>query len=925
MKRNIIIIILSFLFLYKLSAQDYKQIVITGDFSNLTFEEFAGIMKKDYGIFIYYKPEWISNIRINARGDSLKVSSILENALSPGSVNFVQIGSKQFFLTGEKEISESHIASYETDIMQSDSLERSIAEQYFANVSYEQAVKVVTIGNGNNADNSGMSVLSGRIMSGTSGEPVAGVTIVVEGTSKGVITNADGEYSLPVETGSVFNLNISCMGMEPETYLVNMNGSGILNIEMIEKLIDIQEVIVRSGRHDNVQGMQMGFQKIEMKHIKSIPVVLGERDILKIANMMPGVQTVGEGSAGFNVRGSSSDQNLFLINEVPVLNTGHLFGFFSAFNPDMVSDFNLYKSNFPVEFGGRLASVFDVSTRKGNKKNFGARGGISPVTGSLLFEAPLIRDKASVILGARSTYSDWILKRINDPDISSSDASFYDLMGSVHVVNQNNSSWQLFGYHSKDRFTLARTNDYMYENLGFSVVYDKNLHEKWKMKVAAVMSDYSNYHNSKEQLSEAFEHRFEVKSQELKINFTGFPWLKHRMGFGLSGILHHLDQGSYDPYGTESLLEPNDFGQEKGLEYAVYTFDEASLTDKLTVYGGLRYSFCSYLGPNQLYRYGENLPYEQENITDTLNYGAGEFIDNYSGPEYRLSLNYRINPDLSLKFSYNRMRQYLFMLSNTVSVAPTDRWKLADPYITPPVSDQLSFGIYRDIRSASLESSAEVYYKKGKNIVEYKDGADLTSSPDFETLILQGRNDSYGLELMLKRNEGRFTGWISYTWSRSLITVDGEQEWQKINKGLTYPANYDKPHSFNFVGNISISRRISLASNMVFSSGRSITYPTGISYFSGVQVVNYSLRNEYRIPDYFRLDVSVNIEGNLKKEKLIHGSWSFSVYNLTGRNNAYSVYFKNQEGRIKGYKQSIYGVPIFTVSYNFKLGNYATE
>jgi len=925
MKRNIIIIILSFLFLYKLSAQDYKQIVITGDFSNLTFEEFAGIMKKDYGIFIYYKPEWISNIRINARGDSLKVSSILENALSPGSVNFVQIGSKQFFLTGEKEISESHIASYETDIMQSDSLERSIAEQYFANVSYEQAVKVVTIGNGNNADNSGMSVLSGRIMSGTSGEPVAGVTIVVEGTSKGVITNADGEYSLPVETGSVFNLNISCMGMEPETYLVNMNGSGILNIEMIEKLIDIQEVIVRSGRHDNVQGMQMGFQKIEMKHIKSIPVVLGERDILKIANMMPGVQTVGEGSAGFNVRGSSSDQNLFLINEVPVLNTGHLFGFFSAFNPDMVSDFNLYKSNFPVEFGGRLASVFDVSTRKGNKKNFGARGGISPVTGSLLFEAPLIRDKASVIMGARSTYSDWILKRINDPDISSSDASFYDLMGSVHVVNQNNSSWQLFGYHSKDRFTLARTNDYMYENLGFSVVYDKNLHEKWKMKVAAVMSDYSNYHNSKEQLSEAFEHRFEVKSQELKINFTGFPWLKHRMGFGLSGILHHLDQGSYDPYGTESLLEPNDFGQEKGLEYAVYTFDEASLTDKLTVYGGLRYSFYSYLGPNQLYRYGENLPYEQENITDTLNYGAGEFIDNYSGPEYRLSLNYRINPDLSLKFSYNRMRQYLFMLSNTVSVAPTDRWKLADPYITPPVSDQLSFGIYRDIRSASLESSAEVYYKKGKNIVEYKDGADLTSSPDFETLILQGRNDSYGLELMLKRNEGRFTGWISYTWSRSLITVDGEQEWQKINKGLTYPANYDKPHSFNFVGNISISRRISLASNMVFSSGRSITYPTGISYFSGVQVVNYSLRNEYRIPDYFRLDVSVNIEGNLKKEKLIHGSWSFSVYNLTGRNNAYSVYFKNQEGRIKGYKQSIYGVPIFTVSYNFKLGNYATE
>lgn len=925
MKRSISILALSFLFFWQLSAQDEQQYILTGDFQNMAFEEFAALMKRDYGIYIYYKPEWVSKVRINARGDSLYLDKILKDALSSAGVKFVQMGDRQFFLTGDREVGDSYLVHGGNLEAKPDSLEKTIAEQYFSNVSYEQAVKVVTVGDAARADNSGISVLSGRISSATSGEPVAGATIVVEGTSKGVISNAGGEYSLPVETGSSFTLNISCMGMEPESYLVNMNGSGILNIEMIEKLIDIQEVIVRSGRHDNVQGMQMGFQKIEMKHIKSVPVVLGERDILKIANMMPGVQTVGEGSAGFNVRGSSSDQNLFLINEVPVLNTGHLFGFFSAFNPDMVSDFNLYKSNFPVEFGGRLASVFDVSTRKGNKKKFGARGGLSPITGSLLFETPLVKDKASIILGARSTYSDWILKRIDDPDISSSNASFYDLMGSVHVVNENNSSWQLFAYHSKDRFTLAATNDYMYENNGLSLVFDKNISDKWKMKVAAVMSDYSNYHNNREQVSEAYEHRFTVQSQEVKLNFTGFPWLRHRLGFGMNGILHNLDQGSFMPYGSTSLLEPNDFGEERGLEAALYVFDEASITDRLTIYGGLRYSFYSYLGPNSLYSYSDNLPYEKEYITDTLNYGSGEFINNYSGPEYRLSLNYRFSPDLSLKFSYNRMRQYLFMLSNTVSVAPTDRWKLTDPYIIPPVSDQFSLGVYRDIKNSSLETSAEVYYKKGKNIVEYKDGADLTTNPDFETLILQGENNSYGLELMVRRNAGRFTGWVSYTWSRSLISVDGDEEWQRINKGLTYPANYDKPHSFNFVGNITISRRISLASNIVYSSGRPITYPTGISYYSGVQVVNYSLRNEFRIPDYFRLDVSVNIEGNLKREKLLHGSWAFSVYNLTGRNNAYSIYFKNQEGMIKGYKQSIYSVPIFTVSYNFKLGNYATE
>lgn len=924
MKKIISILIFTLSFSSSIFAQEQEPLVISVDFNNITFEEFAGIMEKDYGVNIYYKPEWVQDIYINSSGDSLSVSSILKRALDPVSVKFIRRGKSQFFLTGKQEIDRTMISAIAHETADTAGNDSRDGNQYFGNFSYEKAINKVVIGS-NTAANSPMSILKGRITSATSGEPVIGATVVVDGTSKGVITNGSGEYSLSVETGSDFKLNISCMGMEPETYLVEMNGSGNLNIEMSEKLIDIQEVVVRSGTHDNVRGMQMGFQKIDMKEIKSIPVVLGERDILKIANMMPGVQTVGEGSAGFNVRGSSSDQNLFLINEVPVLNTGHLFGFFSAFNPDMISDFNLYKSNFPVEYGGRLASVFEVSTRKGNKKEFGARGGISPVTGSVLVETPVVKDRGSIILGARSTYSDWILKRIEDPDISNSNASFYDLMGSVHVLGNKNSSWQLFGYYSKDRFTLAQSNDYLYENLGFSLIYKKDLGDRWKMKAAAVLSDYNNYHTNKEHPSEAFEHRFDVRSQEVKINFTGYPWNNHRVGFGFNGILHNLDQGSYQPYGPESLLIPNDFGKENGLEYAMYAFDEYSLTDRLTVYAGLRYSFYNYLGPNKIYSYAAYLPYERDNITDTTSYSSGEFINNYSGPEYRLSMNYEIMSDLSLKFSYNRMRQYLFMLSNTVSVAPTDRWKLSDPHITPPVSDQFSLGLYKNINNAALETSAEVYFKQGQNIVEYKDGADLTSSPDFETLILQGESDAYGVELMIKRNAGRFTGWISYTWSRSMITVDGGKEWNRINKGISYPANYDKPHALNFVGNIRISRRISVASNIVYSTGRPITYPTGQFYVDDTQVVNYSLRNEYRIPDYFRVDASLNIEGNLRKDKFAHGSWSFSIYNLTGRKNAYSVYFKNEQGSIRGYKQSIFGVPIFTVSYNFKLGNYASE
>ena len=713
--------------------------------------------------------------------------------------------------------------------------------------------------------------------------------------------------------------------MDPQLFAVEMNSSGIMNIELDSKLIDVREVTVTSDRFQNVRGMQMGFQSITAKEMKSIPMVMGERDLFKVANLMPGVQTVGEGSAGFNVRGSASDQNLFLINEIPVLNTGHLFGFFSAFNPDMVNGLNLYKSNFPAEYGGRLASIFDISTRKGNKKDFGARGSLSPITGSLLVETPIVKNKASFMFSARSTYSDWILNRLKDAAITKRQGSFYDLMTGVHVQGNNGSTWQLFGYYSKDKFSLSGTNEYRYANLGASLIYDRRIGDKWTMKTAAVFSNYSNYQANNELASKSFEHEFRVRSQELKIKFTGYPIIRHKTGFGGDVILHNLDQGILNSFGGQSLFSPVNFGRESGLEYALHASDEFSVTDNFTIYAGLRYSFFNYLGPGDIRLYPDNVPFETKNIIDTVSYGFGKTIKTYSGPEYRVSLNYQINKDLSIKASYNKMRQYLFMLSNTMAISPTDRWKLVDPYIAPPVADQFSLGLYKNFNNSSIETSAEVYYKSVKNIIEYKDRADLTFSPDVETLVLQGDQKAWGIEFLLKRNTGRLTGWVSYTWSRSMITVNGPEPWQKINNGITYPANYDKPHALNVVASLKLSRRVSISSNIVYNTGRPITYPTGFIYVGGVPVINYSLRNEYRIPDYFRTDLALTIEGNLLKKKFAHGSWILSVYNLTGRKNAYSVYFAQENLDIKGYKLSIYGVPIFTISYQFKLGNYAVE
>ncbi len=871
------------------------------------FVEFAAKLRAESGVYIYFKPEWVAGITITASGDSIDVGRLLTEKLMPLGINVIYQGNEQYMLTGKQKISGSGWLQATGNLPAKQQLNDNALEQnYFGQISYEKSVTSVIIGKKGTGQGSGTSFLSGRITNRANGEPVIGAAVMVNESNTGVISDGEGTYSLPLKTGKKVKLTVSCLGMDPQLFEVEMFSTGILNIDMESKLIDVKEVIVRSERFQNVRGLQMGFQSIGTREMKSIPMVMGERDVFKVANLLPGVQTVGEGAAGFNVRGSSSDQNLFLINEIPVMNTGHLFGFFSAFNPDMVSGLNLYKSNFPVEYGGRLASVFDITTRKGNKKDFGARGSISPVTGSILIETPIVKDKSSFMFSARSTYSDWILNRLDDAAMNKRQGSFYDLMTGIHLIGKNRSSWQLFGYYSKDKFSLSSTNDYRYENMGASATYDKRLGNRWSLKGSAVFSNYTNYTANKEQTTRAYDHPFSVRSQELKIKFTGYPAARHKTVFGANAILHNLDQGIISPLGIQSLMTPINFGKENGLEYAGFASDEFTVTDRLTFYAGLRYSFFNYLGTNDI-----------NQTTDPVRH--------YSGPEYRVSVNYQMNPDFSIKMSYNKMRQYLFMLSNTAAIAPTDRWKLVDSYIAPPIADQISLGLYKNLNNSSIETSAEVYYKSTKNTIEYKDKADLTFNPDIETLVLQGDQKAYGIEFLIRRNSGRLTGWVSYAWSRSLITVNGPETWQKINNGITYPANYDKPHALNFVGNLKLTRRLSVGTTIVYNTGRPITYPTGYFFVNGQPVINYSLRNEYRIPDYFRTDLSVTLEGNLLKKKFAHGSWVFSVYNLTGRRNAYSIYFVNENEVIKGYKLSIYGVPIVTLSYLFKLGNYAVE
>jgi hypothetical protein len=400
---------------------------------------------------------------------------------------------------------------------------------------------------------------------------------------------------------------------------------------------------------------------------------------------------------------------------------------------------------------------------------------------------------------------------------------------------------------------------------------------------------------------------------------------KHRIEFGVSGILYDLDRGDILPYGVESSRIPIALGKERGIEGAIYASDEIRLLPRLSMLLGLRYSLYGQLGPEVIQEYEEGLPRNTYTMLGTSSYESGELVQSYSGFEPRAALNYELGRSTSVKASYNRLRQYIFLLSSTFAIAPNDQWKLTDYHISPPVSDQVSLGFYQDFKSAGFNFSLEVYKKWINNVVEYKDGADFISSEPIETQVLQGFQDARGIEVMLKKSSNRLTGWMSYTYSRSTMLINGKYAEDRVNGGMKYPSNFDRPNSFNLVSNYRLSRRLSVSSNVVYSTGRPATVPIAAYYSENQQYLLYSSRNKYRIPDYFRIDLSVNLEGNLKFKKLAHSFWMLNIYNLTGRSNAYSLFYEGKDGQIKGYKLSIFAQPIVTLSWNFKFGNYNSD
>jgi len=801
--------------------------------------------------------------------------------------------------------------------------EITITEKSYLQSKKIASTEVLIIGDRSKTTTGLSCHVKGKIKDAGSGEPIIGATVYIEEMLYGVVTDVDGNFQMNLKTGK-YKVQITHVSMKPLEYFFQVYTSGSIVLEMRNALKELDEVVISASHNDNVKGMQMGYERISLKSMKEIPVVMGEKDVLKVATMLPGVESVGEGSSGINVRGSAADQNMFYLNRIPVYNTSHLFGFFSSFSPDIVNDFTLYKSNIPAQYGGRLASIFNITTRQGNKKKFNGQGGISPVTAHLSLDGPLIKDKTSIIASFRSSYSDWIFDQIENFDLQNSNAFFYDASLGVNTDINDRNTLKVFGYRSFDKFSLLGKNDYQYSNTGTSISWKHIFKSSLTMDLSSAYSQYNNDYIEKTNETTAYTHNYRIESIESRADFRLLSKKNHQMLFGLNSTYYRNNRGEILPSGPESNLSPVNLDIENGLEVALYFSDKIELWNKLSVSAGLRYSFFTELGPKETYEYNDGFA-DLNNVRSVRNYEKGKIIQHYSKPEIRTSMKYSIAPNISIKASYNSLQQYIFMLSNTIAISPNDQWKLVSSNIKPPVVDQVAIGWYQNFFKNRLETNIEFYQKWMKNIVEYKDGADFLSPDPIETQLLQGKQNATGMELMIKKKNGKLTGWLSYSYSRSYIIVSGDNALQQINNGKTYPSNYDRPHSLNLVLNQHLNRRFSISANYVYTTGRPITLPVAAYYSEGKPLLHFSERNQYRLPDYIRLDLSLNIEGNLKRKKLAHSFWMFNIYNVFGRKNAYSVYYEAAGENLKGYKLSIFGRPVFTVSWNFKFGNYLTD
>jgi hypothetical protein len=883
--------------------------IISWDYSGLSFNEFTKKTEAGTGLKFYYLDEWVNSLRMVAFQGEVPLRQLLDDLFRNKEIYYYIDASGNVVIT----------KGYAVKIPGKD---EGADQNFIPPTDYEgrddmQTEGVVTFDIGNPADRNkpGNVLLTGYINNTDTREPIAGVTVFNQKLAVGTISNEYGFYSITLPRGS-YLLQFSFIGMKEKVADINLFSSGEMNVEMNSMLIPLKETVVSAQKNLVLQRYEVGVEKVNISSFRLMPTPLGESDIIKSVLLMPGVQSVGEGSAGFNVRGGSSDQNLILLYGAPLYNSSHFFGFFSAVNSDIIKDVTLYKGGIPARYGGRISSVLDISSAEGNRKEFKGNAGISPITTHLMVEGPLIKDTCTYLLTARSTYSNWIFKLLEDPSLNRSRASFYDLNGKITYDLNRNNKIDLAGYISHDSFRFNSDTAYTY-NSNILAFRWRHFFTSRFFSVISVNNSNNQYDiSSQSAAAEGFVLSHRINSTNLKADFNWFQG-RNEINSGIDITAYSVLPGSYVPVGDSSLVVREILPREKAVEGSFYLDDKFILNDYISINAGIRLSAFAAYGKRPVLVYDPGYAKSKSTVTDTLNYGAGAIHKFYGGPEFRVSVNFRTSNTNSIKVNYNRTRQYLHLLSNTTSISPTDTWKLSDYHLKPQTGDQFAAGFYQMLLGKTIEASTEVYYKTIRNMVDFKGGTRLIMNDNIEQDLVPVEGKAYGLELMFKKTEGRIRWSAGYTFSRTFLRSVSSLSDETINGGRWFPANFDKPHDLILTFNYLYSRRFSLSANYTYSTGRPITYPVSTYYLNDILMIQYSDRNKYRIPDYSRLDLSFRFSGNLKSHKIAHPYWTFSIYNVLGRQNVYSIYFRNENKKINGYKLSVFGRAIPSVTFSF--------
>ena len=878
-------------------GQKVFDLAISGDYRQSTLIAMFIDLEARYPVKFYYDPDVLPYYQVNYQYTGQTLFNALQTTLPANGL--VSIGAREngIMILRKTDMNRAYI----NDLLQKWDEKKIVLPDFLTAYELDLQAGELPVALSPSVE------VKGIVRDEQTRDPIAGASVQVAGETKGASTNALGRFSLALAPG-VHRLLVGYVGYRETVVRLQVNQSGEIEIPLQVSALELATVEIQGNKSANKQtAVATGVEMLSAQKIKELPTFMGESDVLKSLLALPGVSTVGEGASGFNVRGGNIDQNLVIQDDLPFFNTSHVLGFFSVFNTDLVRSTTLYKGHIPARLGGKIASALEVKLKEGNFREWHGSAGAGLAAAKLTLEGPLWKDKVSIIVGARTSYSDWMLKRAKLPLVNTSSAWFNDFNGKLAVRLGKNGALNVGLHRSQDYFRFAREFGYEWQTTGGSVVW----RQSWNGGVVTSLTAASGrLENNFFQPAgtDAFELHNGLAYSMVNLHASLLSLEGHEIMAGAQWNRNNTLPQTLAPLGADSGIAPDNVQLENGEEWAGFVSDEIKISDRLMLDAGLRYSYFRSLGPHRVFTYEPNTPFSPETIIDTINIGANQSAQTYGGLEPRISLNFKLNATQNIKLSYNRLRQYLHLISNTTSATPADIWQPSNRYLQPQISDSYSGGWFFTPDSRRWETSVELFYRSTAHVPAYEDFATLLLNDHLETELIDGKQTSYGSEFLYRKNEGRWTGWLGYTFSRVWQQARSPYPALSVNRGEWFPANFDQPHQVILFAKYAINPALYWTFNFTYRTGRPVTAPLSGYQVGTVIVPNYAARNNLRIPDYHRLDIGLTLDKTKSKLDGLRWTLNLSLYNVYGRKNAFSVFFKrDKKGLPKAYQLAVVG------------------